>query len=500
MSKVSKYKSIKSNTGSSILISQDEMQALVNTFYVQRKSGLFKSLKQSFRKIDFAKFKDTIAQTRFLPTKIDKASLDEASGKLIAKLIEAISSEYRLLPNIAKELKSLEAYYQILVSYDSSFLYDLNHPGRHFIDLICRESLAFRSENDVGQKDFHTVVKLIVVLMVGSKLHPLKTLDKASEWIEHRLTVLKTSRATDLNSMKLISSNATRRNAMARQLATKLAKYHPSINTQPLYIKDFIRNQLSNLIADYEINHTHTESVRFKTKVSTIVFDLLTTTSSHSKRPSAKKYQRECDKIYEDLEHVFDESAFGQSCCELDFFIGNLTRHHKYLLAVSLSPLHQNISRPAFLSESETESFEDSRLILTRNEKQIFGIPSSDMSATESEAKNFTSCLVEPKYLHGDVAGPQGVLFKDIDNILDGSHFDFFVNKKWQRFSLKWASNMADKKATMFMFKKLSGDIVTMTRRQFLKLIDLDYVYLVSRTQINSNDFDNVIQESISLT
>lgn len=100
----------------------------------------------------------------------DAAEPPAAGAEVVARMVEHMAQDARLLPPVQRAVQDLEPAICQLVQHDPHFFSDSNHPARRLLDELTQRSLAFTKEDAPGFSRFMRLVHAVVSHLTGCEI------------------------------------------------------------------------------------------------------------------------------------------------------------------------------------------------------------------------------------------------------------------------------------------------------------------------------------------
>lgn len=457
------------------------------------------SLKKSFPGVRSQKL--TRAIDRLESTITTSDSSDKAIiANLTKRLLDAACNDARILPLLRSELLRMNQVMTKIGMVDPSFLTNKSHPARQFVELIAHKSLSYRNEDDQGLQTFLSSVRHVIDAFLVSKSHPLKTLAKANAWLEMKWVKpdFHSSSQDQGQSKDQTIIAARNRNIIATTVLSDLKKQIPNLDKAPRYVIEFVSGPWVNVIAFIDINIGVANRIFSREKAIDTVKLLVWSLSTKEARKDVQTYARVVLDIESQIIRGLSLLGVSERDMALVNFVGRMNRHHSMILVSAKSKSHQTIPiRHDYFSEALNPVPATQGEWLTPNESKVVGKLNFEAPPDFSRSDFLnTDVMVDFGDSYGSesrLADTTGDPFTDIKNASVNDWFEFFMRNAWHRVCLNWCNTSATQRGTMFMFQKASGDVITMTDRQFEKLIAKDRVRVVSDSPILSKALERLL-------
>lgn len=176
------------------------------------------------------------------------------AAEVVARMMENISRDERLLPPVQRAMQNLEPAIRKLVRHDNRFFSDANHPARRLLDELTQRSLAFTNEESSRFKRFMRLVDQAVNHLAqlditnGEPFEAvLKALDAAWETQEKKI---QERREADEKARLA----AEKRELLAEKIAANIRAL-PGVAKVPADVMDFAAGPWADVVALAQINN-----------------------------------------------------------------------------------------------------------------------------------------------------------------------------------------------------------------------------------------------------
>ena len=175
------------------------------------------------------------------------------AAEVVARMVENISQDSRLLPPVQRAVQNLEPAIRKLVRHDPRFFSDGNHPARRLLDELTQRSLAFTNEDAPGFKRYMRLVDQAVKHLAQQEVTsaaPFEAVLKAlaSAW-EAQEKKLQAHREAEEKALL----DAEQRELLAEKVASNIRAL-PDIGNVPADIMDFAAGPWADVVALAQIN------------------------------------------------------------------------------------------------------------------------------------------------------------------------------------------------------------------------------------------------------
>ena len=168
--------------------------------------------------------------------------------EVVARMMENIAHDARLLPPVQHALQKLEPALQQLVQHDGHFFTDEMHPARQLLDELTQRSLAFEAEDAPGFSQFMLLLCEAVDHLAATDIHDagsfaavLKALHAAWDSQEHKV------RSQQSGADKSLQQSE-RRKRLAEKIAADI-RLLPNLEPVPAEVLAFVTGPWANVVA-----------------------------------------------------------------------------------------------------------------------------------------------------------------------------------------------------------------------------------------------------------
>lgn len=175
------------------------------------------------------------------------------AAEVVARMMENISQDARLLPSMQKAMQNLEPAIRKLVRHDNSFFSDGSHPARRLLDELTQRSLAFTNEQSSRFKRFMRLVDQAVnhlsqlEITNGAPFEAvLKALDAAWESQEKKIQARR-------EAEEKAQQEAHRRELLAHKIAANIRAL-PGVANVPGDVMDFAAGPWADVVAQAQLH------------------------------------------------------------------------------------------------------------------------------------------------------------------------------------------------------------------------------------------------------
>lgn len=176
------------------------------------------------------------------------------AAEVVARMMENISQDSRLLPPMQRAMQNLEPAIRKLVRHDHRFFSDSNHPARRLLDDLTQRSLAFTNEESSRFKRFMRLVDQAVTHLSQLEVTNsapfdavLKALDAAWDAQEKKIQAHREAEEQALQA-------AEKREMLAEKIAANIRAL-PDVAKVPADVMDFAAGPWADVIADAQMRN-----------------------------------------------------------------------------------------------------------------------------------------------------------------------------------------------------------------------------------------------------
>ena len=176
------------------------------------------------------------------------------AAEVVARMMENISQDERLLPPVQRAMQNLEPAIRKLVRHDNRFFTDANHPARRLLDDLTQRSLAFTNEESSRFKRFMRLVDQAVNHLAQLDITSgepfeavLKALDAAWETQEKKIQERR-------EAEEKARQAAEKRELLAEKIAANIRAL-PGVAKVPADVMDFAAGPWADVVALAQINN-----------------------------------------------------------------------------------------------------------------------------------------------------------------------------------------------------------------------------------------------------
>ncbi|WP_084153763.1 DUF1631 family protein [Simplicispira psychrophila] len=358
-------------------------------------------------------------------------SSSAAGAEVVARMVENIAQDSRLLPPVQRAVQDLEPAICQLVRHDPRFFSDSNHPARRLLDELTQRSLAFTAEDAPGFSRFMRLTNEVVSHLTGLEITSaapfeavLKALQTAWAAQEKKLQALRQAQEEQLLQTE-------QRQMLAEKIATGIRAL-AGVAQVPPDVMDFAAGPWADVVALAQTSDVG-KSMDDPGGYVALVSDLFWSVQPDLARADPARLKALIPVLLETLRtglHSIDYPQAGSSA-----FLARLVALHRPLLAAPEKP------RAAPPSAA----------------------PAAPISAQPQPLA--VAAMPMPMPVDG-VLAPEQQLPEMETKFVVGAWIELTTNRRKVRTQLTWASPHH----TLFLFTAADGSTQSMTRRMRDKL------------------------------
>jgi len=181
------------------------------------------------------------------------------AAEVVARMMENISQDQRLLPSMQRAMLNLEPAIRKLVRHDNRFFSDTQHPARRMLDELTQRSLAFTSEESSRFKRFMRLVDQAVNHLAQQEIvdgTPFEAVLKALEstW-ETQERKIQERREADEKAQR----DVERRELLTEKIAANIRAL-PGVAHVPADVMDFAAGPWAAVVALAQMGGAETDA------------------------------------------------------------------------------------------------------------------------------------------------------------------------------------------------------------------------------------------------
>ena len=172
----------------------------------------------------------------------------EVAVEVVARMVQNISQDPRLLRPVQKAVQALEPALRQLVRRDGRFFTDAMHPARRILDELTQRSLAFESETAPGFSRFMRLFNEAVDYLVASRIRdagPFETVFKA---LQAAWDMQEKKARADQELQRRALLYAEQREVLAEKIASDI-RQRADLDNVPVDIVEFAAGPWADVIA-----------------------------------------------------------------------------------------------------------------------------------------------------------------------------------------------------------------------------------------------------------
>lgn len=369
-----------------------------------------------------------------------------ASREVVARMVENIAQDSRLLPPVQRAVQDLEPAICQLVQHDPRFFSDSEHPARRLLDELTQRSLAFAAEDAPGFSRFMRLTNEVVSHLASCEITSaapfeavLKALQTAWDAQEKKIQALRQAQEEQLLKTEQRQMLAAKIAAGIRALA--------GVEQVPDDVMDFASGAWAEVVALAQIDNTDKKTDDPGGYVA-LVSDLFWSVQPDLARADPARLRAMVPALLQTLRTGMQ--SIDYPLAKSNALLARLLNLHRSFLAVpEKSPVRPaRPTRPPLPQHAPL--LPDSPV--QRQPAQ------TQPSMQSAEAADSTAVLVDSAAL------PLPVSFEE--QFVVGAWIELITNRRKVRTQLTWTSPHN----TLFLFTAADGSTQSMTRRMRDKL------------------------------
>ncbi|MBU6466022.1 MAG: DUF1631 family protein [Burkholderiales bacterium] len=363
-------------------------------------------------------------------------------AEVVARMVENISQDARLLPPVQQAVQNLEPAIRKLIRHDSRFFSDANHPARRLLDEITQRSLAYTHVEAPGFSRFMRLIDQAVAHLSKSEITsaaPFETVRRALQaaW-EAQQKKLEARQEREKQALLL----AEEREMRAERVAAEIGAL-PEFPGAPQDITDFVLGPWVEVVAAAPLDAQGKRSPQAASALALVPLLLWSVqpdlACEHPDRLDEATMLLPV-RLRTELENI------GHPREEIDAFLARLAQLHRLSLA----------ARPPDFELPQASVPED-------------GGPGDLEQDAANDGDSVTSLygpepMAEPEVQQEDAPAPRP---PESDGFVMGAWVELVTSGKLMRTQLTWCSPHN----TLFLFTAPDGSTQSMTRRMRDKLV-----------------------------
>lgn len=416
--------------------------------------------------------------------------LAQALGlEVVQLMVDNLARDPRLLGPVQALVRSLEPALLRLAMVDPRFFSDKMHPARELLLQVTQRSLAYTEPQAQGLTQFLDQVHLHVDPLSRMHIGDAEPFQQALEQLNQAWAEALRKQEESQAKVVAILKHAEARNLLAEKIAAKVEK-HPDATLVPAVVVDFLCGPWAQVVAHARI--TQGAGSKAATKYEALISALLWSVHPELTKNNVAKLTKLVPMLLATLRVGLDSIDYP-SVKTSAFFEVLMGLHQRAFKTAgkssSVSSVGPGAPEESVLSHAEAgvgrHADEESEPWIAPQEAQEsnFVDLSDDPSTAELSAPDLPDALTEPMPI-----GPQG-----LDNLALGAWIELYVDGKWSRTQLTWASPHG----TLFLFTNGYGSTQSMTRRSRDRLAHAGHLRLVSSRAVVEGALNAVAQTAV---
>lgn len=175
------------------------------------------------------------------------------AAEVVARMVENISQDSRLLPPVQRAVQNLEPAIRKLVRHDPRFFSDGNHPARRLLDELTQRSLAFTSEDAPGFKRYMRLVDQAVNHLAQQEVTSAAPFEAVLKALASAWETQEKKQQAHREAEEKALLDAEQRELLAEKVASNIRAL-PDIGNVPADIMDFAAGPWADVVALAQIN------------------------------------------------------------------------------------------------------------------------------------------------------------------------------------------------------------------------------------------------------
>lgn len=376
-----------------------------------------------------------------LPGVADAAPL---GAEVVARMVENISQDTRLLPPVQQAVQDLEPAIRKLIRHDSRFFTDASHPARRLLDDITQRSLAYTNEQAPGFSRFMRLIDQAVTYLSKAEITsaaPFETVGRAlhAAW-EAQQKKLEARQEREKRALLLAEEREMRAERVAEEIGAL-----PELAGAPEDIVDFVLGPWVEVVAAPPLDangQRSPEAARALALVPLLLWSVQPELACEQPDRLDEAAMVLPVRLRTELEQI------GQPRADIDALLARLAQLHREALAAR---------PPDFELPPEEAADEDQA-----------PYPSTGPDApVEDETPTEPAAATEPLEPTDTPAPAPAAHAPESDGFTMGAWVELTTSGKRMRTQLTWCSPHN----TLFLFTAPDGSTQSMTRRMRDKLV-----------------------------
>ena len=370
-----------------------------------------------------------------------------ASIEVVARMVENIAQDSRLLPSVQRAVQDLEPAICQLVQHDPRFFSDSGHPARRLLDELTQRSLAFSGEDAPGFSRFMRLTNEVVTHLVSCDITsaaPFETVLKALQaaWDAQEKKVQALRQAEEEKLLK-----AEQRQMLTEKIAAGIRAL-AGVEHVPSDVMDFVAGPWAQVVALAQIDNTDKKTDDPGGYVA-LVPDLLWSVQPDLARADIPRLRALVPGLLQTLRTGMQ--SIDYPLAKSNALLARLLNLHRSFLVVP---------EPATLPERPT------RPVRPPLPQEAPLLPDSPPVQTPSPAMAGTEAAETAGAPLDSAAIALALPVSFEEQFVVGAWIELITNRRKVRTQLTWASPHN----TLFLFTAADGSTQSMTRRMRDKL------------------------------
>ena len=381
-------------------------------------------------------------------------------AEVVARMVENISQDSRLLPPVQQAVQDLEPAIRKLIRHDTRFFNDSQHPARRLLDDITQRSLAFTHVEAPGFSRFMRLIDQAVAHLSKAEITNAKPFETVRRALHAAWDAQQQKLQARQEREKSALLAAEEREMRAERIAEEIGAL-PELAGVPQDIADFVLGPWVEVVAASPANAGGRYGSEAASALALVPL-LLWSVQPDLARNDPERLDEAAlllpVRVRTELENI------GHSRAEIDAFLSRLAELHR--LALAARPPDFELPQPA-----EANALHEQYAAWEDNHDHDHGDSVSSLYEPEPSAER----LAEPE---AESETPQDLVqpsHPESDGFVIGAWVELTTSGKRMRTQLTWCSPHN----TLFLFTAPDGSTQSMTRRMRDKLVASDALRVV---------------------
>lgn len=183
----------------------------------------------------------------------DAADPSAAGSEVVARMVENMAQDSRLLAPVRRAVQNLEPAIRQLVCHDPRFFSDSQHPARRLLDELTQRSLAFASEQAPGFSRFMRLVNEVVTHLTGREITSADPFEAVLKALQTAWEAQEKKRQAQHQAQEEQLRLAEQRQLLAEKIAAGIRALS-GIEQVPADIMDFAAGPWAQVLAQAQIS------------------------------------------------------------------------------------------------------------------------------------------------------------------------------------------------------------------------------------------------------